>query len=526
METNLPKNEHIPVKRIAALDLGTNSFHVIIVDVFMDGSFRMVDGIKETVQLAMGGVDKNLTPAAMKRGWKALKNIKTLCDSHEAEIILAYATSAIREAENGGDFIQKIREELGIKIQPIPGIMEAELIGYAVQHGIKLGKKPQLIVDIGGGSVEFIVVDMEKFHFLESKKIGVARMTNQFKPDDPIEPTQIQVLENHYRNELKNVKKTARDFKIKRIIGSSGTMENIALMIAGRNNIPVDITLNEFEYKAADFLEFYQYFIKLDAEERAQVPGLDAKRVEIINAGLVLLNVIVRDFGIEKIKISTQALREGIIIRYLQKETELLRKSAAYTNPRKRSIFELLRKCRWHEVHSRHVAEMALYMFDALKEKLKLPESDRELLQYASYLHDIGYYISHSAHHKHAMYIVRNADLKGFTEEEIEILAQVARYHRKSLPKITHYEYQKLPQNVKERIKKLAGILRVADGLDRSHFQNVTDLKLTLNPDELLIKIQGNAEANLEIWGAYSKSDLLQLVLQRKIIIVNESAAD
>lgn len=510
-------NTTIPIKRLASIDLGTNSFHAIIIDLYSDGSFRKIDDFKEMVQLAKGGLGKRLTEGAFTRGMKALKNIKVLCDSHNVEKILAYATSAIRESENGGEFIQESIDRYGIKINAIPGSVEAELIGYAVQHGIRLGEDPVLMVDIGGGSVEFILGNATTFHFLTSKKIGVSRMTDIFKPSDPITDDEIQKLEDHYRSETAELSSALAKHRTATIIGSSGTMQNIAEMIAARKGLSVDVTLNEMEYSAQDFYSFYKDFIKLKRAERRKVKGLDTKRIDFINTGVVLVNFLFRHFNIKKIKISTQALREGIIIRYLKKDMIGLPWSGEMADPRRRSIFELLRKCDWHENHSTHVSNMSLTIFDALKKDLQLKESDRELLEYAAYLHDIGYYISHSKHHKHALYIIRNSELKGFREEEIEIISNVARYHRRSTPKKRHNEYWKLTPDIRRRIRKLSGILRVADGLDRSHYQNVQKLELEVHEKGLLFKIQTLADPQLEIWGAERKSHLLREVSGKKI---------
>lgn len=510
-------NVTVPIKRLAAIDLGTNSFHAIIVDLYSDGSFRKVDDFKEMVQLAKGGLGKHLTEGAFSRGMKALKNIKVLCDSHNVEKILAYATSAIRESENGGEFIQDSIDRYDIKINAIPGSVEAELIGYAVQHGIKLSKKPVLMVDIGGGSVEFILGNSTDFHFLTSKKIGVSRMTDIFKPSDPIEPEEIHKLEVHYKEQTEELAQALKQNGTSTIIGSSGTMQNIAAMIASRKGLPTDVTLNEMEFTAQDFFSFYKEFIKLDRSQRKKVKGLDAKRIDFINTGVVLVNFLLREFDINKVKISTQALREGIIIRYLKKDMIGLPWTGKMADPRRRSVFELLRKCDWHEAHSTHVANMALKIFDVLQDELELQDSDRELLEYSAYLHDIGYYISHSKHHKHALYIIRNSKLKGFREEEIEVIANVARYHRRSTPKKRHGEYWKLAPGVRKRIKKLSGILRVADGLDRSHYQNVQELNLEVTEKELLFKIKVQADPQLEIWGAKRKAHLLREVSGKKI---------
>lgn len=519
--TQLPNliNSSSSIKRLAAIDLGTNSFHAVIVDIFPDGSFRKVDDLKEMVQLAKGGLGKRLADAAFKRGIEALKKIKVLCDSQGVERILAYATSAIREAENGGEFIQKSIDDTGIKINAIPGSMEAELIGYAVQHGVKLNEDPVLMVDIGGGSVEFILGDNKEFFFLTSKKIGVSRMTDIFKPNDPITKEDISNLESHYLQELVDVENALIKSPTKTIIGSSGTMQNIALMIANQKGLSTNVTLNEMEFTAKDFNKFYADFIKLDHKKRLKVSGLDTKRVDFINTGVVLVNLLINKFGIVKVRISTQALREGIIIRYLKKDMIGIPWSGDFSDPRRRSVFELLRKCNWHEDHSRHVAKLALILFDKLKEYLGLEDEDRELLEYAAYLHDIGYYISHSKHHKHALYIIRHSDLMGFRENEIEIIANVSRYHRRSTPKKRHGEYWKLTPPFRARIKKLSAILRVADGLDRSHFQNVQKLDVEILGEILLLKIQTTDEPHLEIWGAMRKSHLLREVVDKKIII-------
>ncbi|MDR9418326.1 HD domain-containing protein [Gracilimonas sp.] len=508
-----------PIKRIAAIDIGTNSFHAIIVDIYSDGSFRTLDKLKEMVELAKGGMGKRLSDGAFKRGLSALKNIKRLADSYECEKILAYATSAIREAENGGEFIQKSIDEAGIKMLAIPGRVEAELIGLAVRHGVKLTEKPVLMADVGGGSVEFILGNEKEFFYTASKKIGVSRMTEIFKPSDPISEDDIQTLETHYEEKLRDVAQAFAQHRTDTIIGSSGTMENIAQMIANRKNKSTDVTLNEMEFSAQEFKEFYKDFIKLSKKECRKVSGLDTKRVGFINTGVVLLDFLIRKFSIKKVRISSQALREGIVIRYLKKEMIGLPWTGAFADPRRRSVFELLRKTDWHETHSRNVADMALTIFDTLQEELGLSDNDRELLEYAAYLHDIGYYISHSKHHKHALYIIRHSDLKGFKEDEIEIIANVARYHRRSTPKKRHGEYWKMSPDIRKRIKKLSGILRVADGLDRSHYQNVKDLQIHSGEDEIKIYIRTEGEPYLEIWGAERKSELFKQVTGKKLKI-------
>lgn len=508
-------------KRIAALDLGTNSFHVILVDIYPDGSFRTVDKLKEMVHLAEGGMKNRLSGAAMDRGIAALKKIKMLCDSYNIEEILAYATSAIREAENGGEFIQRMIDEVDIKALAISGKKEADLIGQAVQHAVSFGDETVLMVDIGGGSVEFIIGNGRERFFSTSKKIGAARMAAEFVEHDPITDEEIMQLREYFERELQPIFKKVDEYEINTIAGSSGTMENIAQIIANQQSITASVTLNELTYTTDAYKEFHNEFIKLSREERLDVKGLDEKRVDIITPGLLLLDLLIDRCGIEQVKISEAALREGIILDYIKKEKESLDLEllADFPDPRRRSVFELLRKCNWHEKHSTHVANMALKLFDRLKDDLDLPDGDRELLEYAAYLHDIGYYISHRKHHKHALYIIRHADLKGFTEDEINIMANVARYHRRSTPKKRHKRYRKMVKPLRKRVKKLSGILRVADGLDRSHYQNVQKLEIEIEEDQITLYITTEADPELEIWGAMRKSHLFEKITGRKLQI-------
>jgi len=506
------------LKRIASIDLGTNSFHAVIVDIYPDGSFYTIDKFKEMVLLGEGGMQDELAEEAMERGIAALKKIKVLCEHQNVEKILAIATSAIREAVNGGEFIQRVIDDVGIKINAISGKMEAELIAAAVRHGVSLDEDPVLMMDIGGGSVEFILGNQKKVFFLSSKKLGVARMSSQLKKDPPA-TKEIKVLRDHYAEELKDVAEAFAQNRTDTIIGSSGTMQNIGMMIAMKNEKSPNITLNELEFTAAEFNDLFRKVITLSHKQRLKLKGLDEKRVDYIVPGLILVNYMLETFGIKKVRISTQALREGIIIRYIKKEMDELEPLAHIHNPRRRSVFELLRKCDWHKDHSTHVAEMALIIFDALRSDLNLDDTDRELLEYAALMHDIGYYISHKGHHKHSLYIIRNSDLRGFREEEIEIMANVARYHRRSTPKSRHPHYEALGDETKKKVNQLSAILRVADGLDRSHYQNVRVLHAENTKKKLILRIETEADPQLEIWGAMRKSQLLQEITGKKLVI-------
>lgn len=513
-----------PTKRIAAIDMGTNSFHAIIMDIYPDGSYRRMDKLKEMVLLAEEGMNNMLSDEAIDRGIKALEKIKFLCDNLEVEEILAYATSAIREAENGGEFIQRSIDELGIKPRAISGSREANLIGQAIQHAVALDDHPVLMVDIGGGSVEFMIGNKEKLFFNASYKIGAARMANSIQQNDPATKNDIKALKDNFDRELQELKKQLANYSVDTIVGSSGTMENIAEMIADQKSLNTSLSLNELEFSAKDFDEFYNDFITLDRSERSKLDGLDKKRVDIIIPGVVLLRYLIKSFEIKSVRISEDALREGMILDYIhqKKHSMDLELKSYFPDPRRRSVFELLIKCDWHEDHSRHVTSTALKIFDALRDELNLSDNDRELLEYASLMHDIGYYISHRKHHKHALYLIRYADLRGFREEEIEVMANVARYHRRSTPKKRHKRYRKLDKPLRKKVKKLSAILRVADGMDRSHYQNVQNVDIEIGEDKINIMLTTESDPQLEIWGAMRKSKLFEKVTSRTLHITTK----
>jgi exopolyphosphatase / guanosine-5'-triphosphate,3'-diphosphate pyrophosphatase len=515
-----PASNGVNKKRVTAIDLGTNSFHAVIVDVFADGTFETVDALKEMVTLGKNGVGYNLTPESMNLGIDALKKFKTLSDSYRSDLIIAYATSAIREAPNGGEFIQRAIDEVRIKIQAIPGIMEAELIAHAVQHSLNLGSQKALIIDIGGGSTEFIISDQSDFYYLDSQKIGVSRMTSEYIKSDPISKKEIKSLEDHYKMRLQNVIQALVDHMVPILVGTSGTMQNIAAMIAAEKKMNTSLTLNEFEYTSDDFFSFCDRFLKLDRKRRLETPGLDPKRVDFIVAGVVLVQYLLKSTAIKRIKTSTEAMREGIILRYTKREKNELSLLSRYPDNRRRSIHELLIKCNWHEQHSTQVSKIALQIFDDLQDYHHLTNHDRELLDFAALTHDIGYHISHKKHHKHALYLILNADLKGFQQEEIEIIANVARYHRRSTPKARHSHFDLLNPTQKSTIRALSGILRVADGLDRSHFQNVTKLKIDVT-EKITIRIITVGDPELEIWSAMRKSELFQKFFNRPLEIIH-----
>lgn len=504
--------------RVCVIDLGTNSFHTLIVDAYANGAFEVVDRLKEMVRLGERGLSQHrLTEGGMKRAVRAIRRVRLLAEGHGVSEYLAYATSAIREAENGGDLLEQIRQETGILVRPISGDLEAQLIYEGVRRAVDL-RVPTLLVDIGGGSTEFVIGTSEEVFFQTSLKIGAARTTSQFVTTDPVSEQEFRALRAYYRQVLAPVYEAVAAHGVQEIVGSSGTMENLAEVYLHRYGDPSrSIYLQPFA--PADFRKVTKAIMESSRAEREAMRGIEPKRVGQIVAGATLVDVLLKDFPIERLRISPNALREGMVVHYIRKNHPLLEVRAPFADVRRRSIHEFGFRFGWDVKHVRYVTAIALQLFDVCRPLHGLGREERELLEYASLLHDVGYYISRTDHHKHSYYLIKQADLRGFQPEEIEVMANVARYHRRSLPKDKHPGYKRLTKPLQKLVDQLAAFLRLANGLDRSHYQNVIELRANLTDRALEIEIDTKGDPQLDVWGGRQGSDLFRQAFGRPVRI-------
>lgn len=510
--------------RVAAIDLGTNSFHMIIVEESPQKGIVEIDRVKDMICIGRGSIStKMLDEEAMQSGIAALKNFLVLASHHgvASENVIAFATSAIREAKNSGDFIRRVKEETGLKIKIISGKEEAEFIYYGVRNAVKIGNSSDLLFDIGGGSVEFVLVNQKGLQLLESRKIGVARMCERFVASEPIASHDIKMLEQYFTAEMVTAVEKASQLKVTRAIASSGTAQNIARMIQSMKGSQSETSLNNSTFTRTEFQELYQAILPLGAAERKKVTGLDEKRVDLIVPGLILVDMIFRLFNLTEIVISDSALREGMVLHYLKHRLQpgAKRSSDDELDIRRESVYELAFRCGWTRNHAEHVARLSLQLFDKLSLLHHLDESYRELLEYASLLHNIGAFIAISSHHKHSQYIILNGELRGFSPLETEIIAHVARYHRKSPPTERHAAYSMLPSASKRAVDLLSGILRLANGLERGHRQNVQKINVQVTANTIILHLKTRFEPDIEIWAADLLKPWLEKLLNKSIIL-------
>lgn len=515
--------------RLAAIDLGTNSFHMIIVELLPDMSFLVIDRAKEMIRIGDSSLlTKMLAEEAMKEGLETLMRFRKLAEQRGVEThhIIAFATSAIREAKNGGEFMQTVSQKLGIRASIISGNEEARLIYLAIRQAINISNHKALMIDVGGGSVEMMVGDGEKLYLEESKKLGVARMYERFIKHDPPTEKERDELEQFFTEQIMPFATRAKSIGYDMTIASSGTAENIASMIFIQENGQAFESLNGNAFSRKGFQKLYDRLLPMKSSERKSIVGLDPKRADLIIPGLILFDVIFRLFNLKEITISGYALREGMVIDYLSKHIEEFRLINAIPDVRRRSVIELARRCHWDEARSVHIANLALQLFDELQPLHGLGARERELLDYATLLHNIGYFISPSGHHKHSQYIILNGELRGFSNEEIQVMAHIARYHRKSPPKPEHTTFQSLSAKQKQVVKYGAAMLRVANALDRTHRQNVRGVKAKISNKKIELRLTIMSDAEIEIWAVSCVKEMFEDVFERALSVSVEAVAD
>jgi len=507
--------------RLAAVDLGTNSFHMVVVEESEGKGIVEIDRVKDMICIGRGSIStKRLDPVAMAAGVATLKKFIVLATQRGVapHNIIAFATSAIREAENRDEFIDMVRQETGLKVKVISGKEEAQFIYYGVRNAVTLLDRPDLLFDIGGGSVEFIIADKKQIYLLESRKIGVARMLERFLTSDPVSKHELKLLDQFFASEMYGgAAEKARELGVTRAIASSGTAQNIARMIRSCNDSDAVDVLNQSGFTRQEFERFYRSAIMMDASARRRLTGLDEKRVDLIVPGMVLIDTIFRVFNLKEVIISDSALREGMVIHHIASVRG--RDGNTSLDIRRQSVMELACRCNWHEPHSRQVARLSLMLFDQLHILHGLKEYYRELLEYAALLHNIGEFISIAAHHKHTQCIIMNGDLRGFSPAEIDIIGNVARYHRKQPPTEKHPLYSKLKPSHRRAVDVLSGILRIANGLERGHRQNVISIDVRFEPERIVLAASTRSEPDIELWAADGLKSWLEEVLGKPIVI-------
>ncbi len=511
--------------RIAAVDLGSNSIRMIVADVSPAGDIRVVDEMKAMPRLG-AGVDRTgvLADASMDAAVAALARMGTLARQMHADRVDAVATSAVRDAANGGAFLDRVRAETGLRVRVLSGEEEARLSFRSALAHFELGAGRTVVMDIGGGSLELALAAEGLLERLVSLPFGAIRATEQFLARAADGPGATARALRELRRAVRWAVRDAmpvREWRGARVVGSGGTFTNLAGVVAARPakggvkpgaRPPTPRARHGTVVTRAGVEHVLDRLAAMTSAERAAVPGLNPARADIIVAGLATAAEVLAVFEARELHVSGYGIREGLLL-------EAAAVAPAPADPgeaRERSVRAFAERCHYERPHAEQVRRLSLRLFDQLAGRLRAAPGDREVLADAALLHDVGYHINYEKHHKHSYHLIQHAELLGVTPAEQELVAQVARYHRGRLPSKRHPAFAALDRAGRRRVRRLAAVLRVADGLDRGHAAAVADVGVEWADGRCRLvatPVDGADTLRLDVWGGERKSDLLAKLL-------------
>jgi exopolyphosphatase / guanosine-5'-triphosphate,3'-diphosphate pyrophosphatase len=487
---------------VGFIDIGTNAVRLLVVRIKLNYSYTIISQEKEVVRLGEQEFEDNtLKEDAMERAIFVCGKFVDLARTYGAHNVVAVATSATREARNQTEFLENLKRQTGLEVRVISGQEEARLIWLGVSSGIDIGDQKALFIDLGGGSTEVAIANQHEIFYVDSLKLGAIRLTGQFVGEGWTGPIKIETykwMKRYACEKLEAITPKVLEYGVRLAFGSSGTMINLA-----------EVSNKLFRKDSTDDLVLTRKNLKkiatvlcwLPLEERRKVPAINPDRADIIVAGAAIIEAEMEQFGLEEIHVSHRELRDGLLVDYLSKIQGF--KQLQQTPARSRSVLHLGRACNFDEKHAGVVTALALDLFNSAKQigLHSMNEKDREMLRYASTLHDVGDFISFNDHHMHSYYIINNAGLLGFSRQEIRIMANIARFHRKKLPSKKALRTEDIDEESKEKVLVLSTFLRLAEKLDRSHCGLVKKAEFTLeNNDHVLLKFYSDRDCSMEKW--------------------------
>ena len=479
--------------------------------------FEILARDKEVVRLGSGsGEMKQLHSDAIERGVAALGRFRRVADSFGAEVH-AVATSAVREAENREEFLEAALAKANVGVEVISGVEEARLIHLGVLQAVPVYDKQVLAIDIGGGSTEFIVGRGGDVLAARSLKVGAIRISDRFFRKEPVKKRAVDEARKDVKSFIAPVRPMVEDaggFEV--AVGSSGTILNVGEMIRARRGDDPDRQVGLTTFSADGLAEVVDDLAsRPKAVDRLTVPGLDPRRADIILGGVIVLEQVFRSLAIAEMVTSDFALREGVLLDVVRRRAGAV---GHLGDLRSESVRHLAALVPGEQEHCRHIAALALQLFEGTRHLSGLSDEAEEWLEAAALLQNVGLVISHDRHHLHSYYVIRNSELlTGFTDHEIELIALVARYHRKSAPKLRHPEYARLHEADRRVIEILSGVLRIAAGLDRTRCGAVGRLRVDGGHDgqplRILVEKAPGRDADLELYSAENRKGLLEEAL-------------
>ena len=514
--------------RIAAIDIGTNSIHMVIARSTGAAGFELADREREVVQIGRGSFESGrLRANAIRRTVEALTRFVNLARRQQVDRILCTATAAVREARNGGSFLEAARESAGITPRVIPPEEEGRLIYLGVKSALRLDDRKSLIVDIGGGSAQLVVADRDHLIETRSAPLGALRLTECFLHSDPPTRRDLLRLRRHVRRTAAEPLAAVAALKPTRLYGSSGAIHALAALAHHDETGRSLAHLNGHIFTRESLKRLLRGIQHLGFSARERLHGLDPQRAEIIVPGAMVLARFLDELEVDEITISDFGVREGLVIDYLSSHTREIHTLGDVEDLRMRSALQLLQKFQpeeRHLRHARHVARLSLALFDGLRTRHRLTDAARDLLHFSALLHDVGAVVGYDRHADHSSYVIRNGGLRGLSAHEVEMISIVAQYHGKARPRKRDREFRRLDRRQQRIVKWLSAMLRIAEGLDRSHYQLVQDLRVLRTRDRISLRLTVRRGAGLEVWAARRRTPLLERLIGARVRVSVKTA--
>lgn len=513
--------------RIAAIDIGSNSIHMVIASATRPPDFEVVDREREVVQIGRGSfAARRLRRDAMKRTAAALRRFTQLARRMGADKIVCTATAAVRESSNGGEFLQMCRESAGVTPRVIPAAEEGRIIDIAIRAALRVPPEDALVVDIGGGSTQLVARHDGGPPRVASAPLGALRLTETFLEHDPPAPREVTRLRREIREQLDGVFERLGKVKRSLVYGSSGSVHALAHAAHWMDTGERLRQVNGHVLETASLRRLTRRLTSMPRAQRERLPEVDALRAEIILPGAMVLLEVLERVEADSIVLSDFGLREGLVLDWLANHRQEVSTLEQVVDLRMRSVLALLAKFGPEGPHARHVAELSLSLFDALAPEHGIGREGRELLHYAALLHDVGSAIGYDGHAQHSYYIIEHGNLRGLSEEEVQVIAHVARYHGKGRPRKRDDSFARLPKSARTLVQWLAAILRIAEGLDRSHYQLIRGVRVVRRSGTLTLFARAQRDAQLELWGARRRTEELERLSGARVRIMLEARAE
>jgi exopolyphosphatase/guanosine-5'-triphosphate,3'-diphosphate pyrophosphatase len=441
---------------------------------------------------------------AMDATADALRRMVDIATLYKAETVRAIATAAVRDAANGREFVKRVRDETGLDIEVVSAREEARLAFVGAQANFELSGR-SVILDVGGGSIEIVRSAGSAIESDRSLPLGAVVLTERFQRD-PFTDKAFKRMRTWVRQMLATEFGDDPD-QAHVLVGSGGSVTALAAMAVRMEHWEY-LSVHGQELTQAQVVQMLTGLRRMTLDERRLVPGLPEHRADIIVAGVLVVAEVMRTFQINTLKVNAKGLREALLLDTIERTTARKPRAA----DRMRGVLEFARRMRFEKEHALHVATLALSLWDQLGDQLGLDREDRQLLEAAAVLHDTGYFIAYEQHHKHSYHLISHATLPGFSPREVQIVASTARYHRGAFPKRSHESMSRLTPEDRVRVERLAAVLRLADGLDRSRSQQVRAIRTDVADDTVVVELVGDRPLDVEIYGSEVKGALFKRV--------------